>query len=243
MLILYWHIRALEELAIELWPIEGGALVAAEDLTEAEEVPTLYTAEIADLAAGSYLARILRDGRLLYLGSVTITAAGSGPYVVDDPRVIVVGGQTSVSSFSAEALAQLAARRSITVAVPALVGRHLSHPLVRGDSYLAVHDRAITFARADFPDLAGDEDVTLTARKIDGDEAATIVLTGSVTVTTATKVVSIEATSEESRAWQPGAYRFDVQVSLDAENVATFVGPDAHLIVLDDVTIPDDEEE
>lgn len=243
MVILYWHFRAGDELAIQLWPIEGGALVAAEDLDEREDVPTLYESVVDDLDVGSYLARILRDGRLLYLGSVTITAGGSGTYLIDDPRVIVVGGQTSVSSFSAAALAQLAARRSITVAVPALVGRSLSHPLVRGDSYLAVHDRAITFARADFPDLSGDEAVTLTARKIDGDEAATIVLAGSVAVATGTKVVAIEATSEESRDWQPGAYRFDVEVSLDAENVATFVGPDAHLIVLDDVTIPDDEEE
>lgn len=130
---------------------------------------------------------------------------------------------TEVSSLSSAALAQLAGTRTINLSSPAIVGG--KRTLIRGDSYLAEHDRAIQFSRSDFPDLPGDGyTVKLTAKHEDG-ESPDIDLTGEIVVATGMKVVSFDVDSSDSADWIPGVYRYDVQIEFPDGNVATFAGP------------------
>ncbi|SFH85751.1 hypothetical protein [Planctomicrobium piriforme] len=229
----FWHYRSGDALTIELYPLTGGAIlntVGGDSLVEQDAVttPGYYSAEL-ELDQGRYRARIFRTSGLVYDGVVVVTET--------DVAVVQLAttNPVQVESLSNAALAQLTGGRSVTVTVPTLCERELSQPLIRGDSYLAAHNRALDFARSDFPDLGDDCVVTLTARHT-GEPDVQFQVIGSVVTGTGTKVVRCEITSEQSRTFVPGKYEFDIEVLFPDGNAATFVGPGVWLRVLADLT-------
>jgi len=144
-----------------------------------------------------------------------------------------------VSSFQSSALAQLAGTRVINVAIPALSGQQLSHPLIQGDSYSAALNSAIEFSRSDFPDLPEGVSAKLSAVKREAGQETRFEISGdqaSVPVRAGAKVVRFEPTAEQTRLWEPGKYEFDVQLTWPDGNTRTFVGPNVFLRVLAEVT-------
>lgn len=235
----YWHVASgIAGLSLQIYGSHPGGIVngaGGDALAEPNAVtrPAYYQASVAEtIASGVYRARILKAGIVQYDGKVRIS--GTGTYDIDDGTEGTTSSQ-EVTSFSEEALAQLASQGPITITVPTLAGNHLSAPLVRGDSYLDDHERAIVFSRSDFPDLQGTEIVRLTARNV-RDASNTFSITGSIAVASGTKVLKFEPTSAQTAGWTPGKYEFDVEVEFADGNVATFVGPDVYLRVLNDVT-------
>ncbi|WP_437205738.1 hypothetical protein [Planctomicrobium sp. SH664] len=231
----FWHFRTGEELTLELYPVTGGGIangVGGAALTEPDPTasPGFYQAEVEETLHGNYHVRVRLNAQPIYAGLVYLTTE-VGMAVIDAAPVPPM----TVSAFESSALTQLAARRNITIAVPTLAGQSLSAPLIQGDSYLAEHGRAIEFSRSDFPDLSGDEQVTLTASSVDT-PAVTFTLEGSIAVATGAKVLRFEPTSIQTRLYPAGRYEFDVEVEFADGNRATFVGPNVFLRVLADVT-------
>ena len=239
MTIAYWHFQAGDTLTLELYPLlSGGIANGAEGdaFTEPDGTrPGWYVATVAEDLTGLHLAKVLLDDVVLDMAIVDVTPTGT--FLFGDPRNVLDGLPVT---FASAGLAQLSGTKAINVTVPALVGNQLSAPLVRGDCYLHSHGRSIQFSREDFPDLAGDETVTLTAKMLDApdpDDPPTITLTGSIAVAEGTKVIRFEPTSTQTASWTPGRYEFDVQVAFDGDNSATFVGPNCRLRVLGDLSL------
>ncbi len=229
----FWHLQSGDALTIHLFLWSGGSPVTPEEGVEAEEVnaestPGYYEASVDDLPIGNYRARVFREAVLVFDGALAIS---------DLETVTVIGitvpvpPPSIVSAFSTTALSQLLPYRSIGVAVPAISGDLLTPPLIQGDSYLADHGRAITFSRADFPEIPSGSHVRLLARQLD-DPLSRIELEGDVSVTTGIKVVRFEVTSAESALWKAGQYAFHVEVEFPDGNSATFIGPDTRLRVV-----------
>lgn len=235
--IAYWHYRTGETtLKLELYPLTSGAIAngaGGDAFSEpsAGTRPGYYEATVSQSLTGLHIARILKGSAVIGLTIVEMAATGT----------IVLGSGLPVS-LSSSTLAQLTGTLTINHSVPALVNNALDAPLIRGDCYLAEHDRALTFSRADFPDLVGDESVTLTARMTNSQtpyDPPTITLSGSVSVASGTKVVSFDITSAESAAWEIGTYEFDVEIEVASGKLITFVGPEAELRVIEDITVPE----
>ena len=237
--IAYWHFRTGESLTLKLYPLTSGGVangVTGDALAEPDAVnrPGYYVATVTESLTGLYMARILRADAVVAMGLLNLE--GTGTYILGNGLNSLAGLPVTLSSAG---LAQLAASATITLSVPTLQNGHLSLSLIRGDSYLAEHGRAIEFSRETFPDLDGEEEVTLTARMLDApdsEEPPTFTLSGSIVVAEGVKVVRFEPTSAQSSAWTPGRYEFDVEIEFADGNTATFVGPNATLRVLADVT-------
>ncbi|WP_437185804.1 hypothetical protein SH668x_002922 [Planctomicrobium sp. SH668] len=230
----FWHFTSDDPLNLSLHPVQGGPLQieATVELIEenSESVPGYYSATLATSIQGPLRARVLRDDVLIYDGFLSPTGTANSFIITSEfPRNL------EVSSFSPAALGQLASQRILTVSAPMMIGKTLSTPLIRGDSYLAEHGRALEFSRSDFPDLPADSQVRLSAKNVD-QPGVSFQLAGTILSGIETKVVRFQPTSAQSATWIPGKYRFDIQVTFPDGNSATFEGPNSFLHVIPDVT-------
>ncbi len=246
MKIIFYHDRSQDDLTLRLSNSSGVMVNGTEADSLAETDPTgkplRFEANVSESLNGWYTAQVYDARRLLYTGRVRIT--GNDSYLIDDPAATVadLGDVTlenvTVESLSPTALQQLAGKRQINITIPTLLGKHLTDPLIQGDSYTADLGSAIEFARSDFPNVPSDATATLTARKQDNGEAVTFTISGdqsSIPVKTGTKVVRFEPTSEQTRLWSPGKYEFDVEITFPNGEKRTFIGPGVYLRVLADV--------
>ncbi|HWL07811.1 MAG TPA: hypothetical protein VNQ76_05385 [Planctomicrobium sp.] len=248
MKVIFYHDRPGEELTLRLshssGTISNGDQPAP--LVEADpgSHPLRYTATITEPLTGWFTAQVIDSQGILYTGRVKV-ANDSGAYLIDDPADTVANlgdiviEDVTVSQLSSSAVAQLARTRQINITIPTLVGRNLSDPLIRGDSYTTALEAAIEFSRSDFPDIPDGSTATLTARTLESGSVESFSISGdqsSIPVRTGTKVVRFEPLSSQTRLWEPGQYEFDVEISFPGGERRTFIGPGVFLRVLDDVT-------
>lgn len=108
--------------------------------------------------------------------------------------------------------------------------------LVRGDDYLKVDGRQLTFSSDGWPDLTGVDEVVLTVRKVGSDAVLFDVedVPADRVVGVGTQTLVFELTNAETDLSAPGdtAGKFDVQATLD-DRILT--------LVLGTVTIVEDE--
>jgi|GEM_PF-2207735 len=244
----FYHDRQGEELSLRLSDLSG-IVVNGDELDLLAEVnpleqPFRYEATVSENLQGWLTAQIFDALGLVYTGQVKVTSDG-GTFLIDDPAaaVAVLGDvqvqDVTVGALSNTAIQQMAATRQIHIGIPTLCERHLTAPLIRGDSYTVELNSAIEFARSDFPDLPVGAAATLTARRTEGLPPSTFSLTGShasIPVRTGTKVVRFEAPSSQTAQWLPGRYEFDVEIQFPNGEQRTFVGPGVFLQVIADLT-------
>ncbi|WP_437230379.1 hypothetical protein SH661x_001937 [Planctomicrobium sp. SH661] len=241
--VVFYHDVSGETLSLRLLDAAGEMVngEAPDSLTEpdSDAKPFRYEASVAEDLSGWFTAQIFdEDEDLLYTGRVKV-ADDEGSYLIDDPsRSDASQSELAVGSLSTTALQQLAGTRAIHIAVPALLGRTLTDPLIQGDTYSAELDSAIEFSRSDFPDIAEESTCRLIARKQDCSDVVTFTISGeqaSIPVRTGAKVCRFEPTAEQTREWEPGKYEFNVDVIWPDGKTRTFVGPNVFLRVIGDV--------
>lgn len=123
-------------------------------------------------------------------------------------------GSSTVSSFSASALNQLA---GLDVQLVSTVSDDGLVSIVRGDDYAAIDGRAITITNNNgtWPDLTGAV-VHLTAKLDD----SILTATGTVIEPTGIQRIEIELTNEQTNV-KPGIWDYDIQATLASGNVVT----------------------